>query len=366
MSTCTRIHNGVEIQAGTGTGQYDLLILTTHPEYWSTQMYDNLKLFLDRGGSLIYLGGNGIFESTSFITAPLGGEALHFPGALGPDPDLALAYRVPYLFRVMNQVNGVPLRAERKLLGIAFYDLPADVQYVVRPHPTGGGTELAVFNSILQGVVSHSDTGVDRHIGTTGLIGKASGHEIDKLAIVDGSGNVTNQVQAGFPDPLLPGFVEKDTTPPGIVWLAEGLNGGADITFYRYPDPPGPEPGGGFVFSVGSINFGQSMLVDTRLKQVVKNVLGLPEPGLGLGLGMGVLLLRLGHGLRTERPWNGRSTRANAAAGGGPAERAVASGSRDQPAPTRSGGLSQPPGPTNRRRSELPRVDAATRRRRAA
>lgn len=188
-----------------------------------------------------------------------------------PVPELAMAYRVPFLFRVMDHVNGLPPRAERKLLGIAFHDQPGDVQYVVKPHPTDPAG-LEVCNSVLEGVVSHSDVGVGRDVGTTGLIGRASGHEIDKLAIAV-AGNVTNLVQAGFPDLLLPGFVEKDTTPAGIVWIAEGLNHGADITFYRSPDPPGDDPGRGFVFSTGSINFGQSMLVDTRLKRMVANVL---------------------------------------------------------------------------------------------
>lgn len=38
-----------------------LLILSTHPEYWSTSMYDHLEAFLASGGSLLYLGGNGIY-----------------------------------------------------------------------------------------------------------------------------------------------------------------------------------------------------------------------------------------------------------------------------------------------------------------
>jgi hypothetical protein len=273
-------HNGV-VQPRSGTGGYDQLILSTHPEYWSTLMYDKLRLFLDSGGRVIYLGGNGIFESTSFIT---NNTALHFPGASDKAGD-----RVPYLFRVMGQVNGVPPRAERKLLGVATYDcIPASgVPYVVKPHPPGGTDERAVFNAILQNVVSQNDT--NRDIGTTGLIGLASGHEIDKLATVDKFGYVTTiatdtspptQLQCGFP-----AISEKDTTPAGIVWLAEGMNGGADITFYRYPDPDGPLgplPGGGFVFSVGSINFGQSMLVDPELKQMVKNVLGIDTFGFAI------------------------------------------------------------------------------------
>jgi hypothetical protein len=42
-------HDGA-VQAGPQPGQYDALILSTHPEYWSTQMYDNLRAFLEQEG----------------------------------------------------------------------------------------------------------------------------------------------------------------------------------------------------------------------------------------------------------------------------------------------------------------------------
>jgi hypothetical protein len=38
-----------------------LLVLSTHPEYWSAEMYDHLEGFLNSGGSLLYLAGNGIY-----------------------------------------------------------------------------------------------------------------------------------------------------------------------------------------------------------------------------------------------------------------------------------------------------------------
>ena len=41
---------------------YAGLILDTHPEYWTWEMRDRLDKFLHRGGRLIYLGGNGLFE----------------------------------------------------------------------------------------------------------------------------------------------------------------------------------------------------------------------------------------------------------------------------------------------------------------
>ena len=43
----------------------DVLVLSAHPEYWTTQMLDALQTYLDRGGSVIYLGGNGLYWVTS-------------------------------------------------------------------------------------------------------------------------------------------------------------------------------------------------------------------------------------------------------------------------------------------------------------
>lgn len=43
----------------------DVLVLSAHPEYWTVAMLDALEAFLGRGGSLIYLGGNGLYWVTS-------------------------------------------------------------------------------------------------------------------------------------------------------------------------------------------------------------------------------------------------------------------------------------------------------------
>jgi len=47
----------------------DVLILSAHPEYWTSRMLDALADFLDRGGNIIYLGGNGLYWVTSLHPA---------------------------------------------------------------------------------------------------------------------------------------------------------------------------------------------------------------------------------------------------------------------------------------------------------
>jgi hypothetical protein len=64
-------------------------------------------------------------------------------------------------------------------------------------------------------------------------------------------------------DKIFP-FAPKSTT-----LLAKGINpggGGADMIIYQ-------EPGEGSVFSVGSISYGGSLLVDNHISQITKNVI---------------------------------------------------------------------------------------------
>lgn len=42
-----------------------VLVLSAHPEYWTRAMLDTLEQFLGQGGSVIYLGGNGLYWVTS-------------------------------------------------------------------------------------------------------------------------------------------------------------------------------------------------------------------------------------------------------------------------------------------------------------
>ena len=40
---------------------YRVLVISTHPEYWSREMYRRVKTWVfERGGRLMYLGGNGL------------------------------------------------------------------------------------------------------------------------------------------------------------------------------------------------------------------------------------------------------------------------------------------------------------------
>jgi hypothetical protein len=228
--------------------QYPLLVLSTHPEYWTPRMYDRLAAYLDGGGSVAYLGGNGVFEAGEYADDR---TAMVFRrGEEG-------GHREKALFRVRG-------RPERSLLGVATERCAVPGSpYEVRSagHPLFEGTGL-----------SNGDT-----IGAVGLNqghsdgrgnGAASGWEVDTSR---GPGATALPTACDLDKAHLPPTgVPPSALPGGLVVLAQGVpdgtEPGADMTYYDHP-------GGGFVFSAGSLTFGGSLVVDPKLSALVHNVI---------------------------------------------------------------------------------------------
>jgi hypothetical protein len=232
---------------------YRKLILSTHPEYWTDGMYDRLESFLNQGGSLIYLAGNGLFERGTYTNVQQ--QMIFRNGVEADDHDLDL--RGFSSFRYLG-------RHERSVLGVATSNCDN--------HPPFRGYEVVLPDHFL-----FRGLGVQRGqlFGTAGV--GASGDEIDTMC--DSFAN-------GLPCQITipPGGIPPSSLPSGIVLLARAPNQGtncvegvgADMTFYRHP-------GGGFVFSAGSIAFGHSLSQDLQtevLPGLVRNVLGSPSQGI--------------------------------------------------------------------------------------
>jgi N,N-dimethylformamidase len=220
-----------------GMADYKALILTTHPEYWTLQMVDNLENYLSQGGSLIYLGGNGIFEKVDFSS---GAGALIL---LGGDPN---GHRPGSFMR-----NLTPPRSERAILGVAFrfdnFMTFAPYRIEKSDHRFFAGTGLVDGDLI-------GESGING--------GPASGWEMDTSQ--PGNAPAGHAVSATGAD-------DRGKAPNNLEVLARGTNQGnegdygAETTCY--------ETGGGFVFSVGSLSFGGSLVLDPRLQAIIKNVL---------------------------------------------------------------------------------------------
>lgn len=237
---------------GCDASQYRCLVLSTHPEYWSRQMYANLAAYLDAGGSVLYLGGNGIYENGEYEAGQTG---MIFRDGLEGGP------RVSALFRVL-----APAMPERSLLGVA----------TERCGVVGSAYRIDAANHPLFAQVKVADriTGAQRQVvngdlfGELGLNtgfgnGKASAWEVDTR---DGVGAIAIPVNCATEN----GFIQSSTLPDGLVVLATGepdIEGpGAEMVFYEHS-------GGGIVFSVGSLTFGGSLVVDRTIQQLMRNVL---------------------------------------------------------------------------------------------
>jgi hypothetical protein len=104
--------------------------------------------------------------------------------------------------------------------------------------------------------------------GTSGLNlyfgnGQAAGIEVDTSRGQGATGMPTNCL-------LDPRVISPAGVPEGLVVLAQGQpdasGPGADMTYYDHP-------GGGCMFSVGSISFGGSLVGDPVLSGIMRNLL---------------------------------------------------------------------------------------------
>jgi hypothetical protein len=222
-----QLHNGdLDLDA------YKILILSVHPEYWSRPMYQRVKDWVyNRGGKLMYLGGNGLNCEVEFLRehlmrfktylAPTTGGALGMPDPNNPDV---------YLESRMHRT----LESEANLLGVVCTETgimtAAPYRALNVDHWIFAGTGLK--NGDLFGEKSLQER----------IHGGASGHETDKMS---------------------------PHSPPGTVLLAKGINqdeGGAEIVYYETTTQ-------GAVFSVGSITYVPCLLVDDAISRITSNVI---------------------------------------------------------------------------------------------
>lgn len=212
----TQFHSGL-----LNLDDYRVLILSTHPEYWSQEMYYKLKAWVhERGGKLLYLGGNGLNCDVEFL-----------------DDTTIIVQNGDERERIRRGVEEsrfhTRAESEANLLGVVFtYDgimTSAPYRALDAAHWIFAGTGLK--NGDLFGEKS-----LHRRCP-----GGASGHETDKIS------------------PFSPKNVHR---------LAQGTNpdnGGADLVIYDTESA-------GSVFSAGSVTWPSAILVDDAVSKITANV----------------------------------------------------------------------------------------------
>jgi N,N-dimethylformamidase len=204
--------------------KYRVLILNAHPEYWTRRMYDRVRAWVfEEGGKLMYLGGNGLNCEVELL-----------------DDDAIICLNTSITSLWPGGMGGAESRfgrrheSEAKLLGVIFTPsgmmTGAPYRVVDASHWAFAGTALK--NGDLFGTNS-------LHMRCPG---GASGHETDKIS---------------------------PSSPATVRLLAKGTNkddGGAEMAIYE-------TPGGGLVFSAGSICYPSCLPVDELVSQITANVL---------------------------------------------------------------------------------------------
>jgi hypothetical protein len=120
----------------------------------------------------------------------------------------------------------------------------------------------------------------------------AAGHPLfDGTGVVNGSTFGNSGLNTGFGNGKASAWEVDSSSGPGAISVAcidetatvppSGLPAGLTVLASGVPDSDGlgaemtyyDHPGGGFVFSVGSITFGGSLVVDPVIQRIMRNVL---------------------------------------------------------------------------------------------
>ncbi|MGX5851450.1 N,N-dimethylformamidase beta subunit family domain-containing protein [Mesorhizobium sp. PL10] len=214
-----------DVQLHTGVlnlDAYRVLVLNTHPEYWSRKMYDRVLAWVtERGGRLVYLGGNGVeceVELTDERTMIVrNGDSRTFQTGDSQSR-----------FFCVSQIR------EESLLGVR-----------TNPDAFLTGAPYRVNNAahwVFEGTgLADGDLFGQRTLSTRAP-GGASGHEMDEMS---------------------------KSSPAGTTLLAKGTNPdntGADMVHHETASR-------GQVFSVGSIAYPSALPVDEAVSRITANVL---------------------------------------------------------------------------------------------
>ena len=241
--------------------RYNVVLTGSHPEYYTGNMVSGLQSFTDRGGRLMYLGGNGFYWVVSFNE--------HMPGIMEcRRSEAGIRPWEPghgqFYHGFTGEYGGLWRRNGRPpnhLCGVGMTSQGFDISepYVVSPEVKNPRAAF-IFD------------GIDRSvIGDFGLAGGgAAGLEVDRAdadqgtpdhALILASSTRHTDIYLMTPEDLL------DPTPDWSGTQCDIIR--ADLTFFE-------TPGGGAVFSVGSIAWPGSIAwntYDNEIAQITENVL---------------------------------------------------------------------------------------------
>lgn len=245
--------------------RYKVVVTGSHPEYHTARMLDALQAYRDHGGRLVYLGGNGFYWRVALDPARDGvieirrGEGGIRAWAAEPGE---------YYNQFDGQYGGLWRRNARppqKLVGIGFTAQGNFVGSHYRIHPEARTNPRV--NWILEGVTAET-------VGGEGFSGHgAAGFELDRVDRRQGSPESAVVIASSENHPPEAPWVvvpeEQLTHITTITGESHKALIRADMAYFDYP-------GGGEVFSVGSITFCGALPVndcDNDVSRILDNVI---------------------------------------------------------------------------------------------
>ena len=239
---------------------YRVIITGTHPEYWSTAMLDGLEEWLDKGGRLIYMGGNGFYwriaydpEDTGIIEVRRAEDGVR----------AWIAREGEYYHQFNGEYGGLWRRQGRppnQLVGVGFAAQGFD-----------GGTYYRVKEGALDKraafIVKDLDTQEDVWGAFGNQGGGAAGEEIDRWD--ESLGSPSHAIILASSEDHRPGMLRVKEELFSLPAPKNDSRIRADMTFFETAS-------GGAVFSTGSISYAGSLShneYDNNIAQITNNVL---------------------------------------------------------------------------------------------
>ena len=242
--------------------QYNVVLSGSHPEYHSTQMWDAMNAYQQRGGRLMYLGGNGWYWRIAYHQdVPGVMEVRRAEGGIRAWE----ARTGEYYHSFSGEYGGLWRRngrAPQQIVGTGFTAQGFDISSYYARQPDSFKKDV---RWIMEGIAK------DEKIGDFGLIGGgAAGLELDRAdrALGTPPGARVLASSEDHTDIYLIVCEELLITYPGLGGHENHLVR-ADIVYY-------PTSNGGAVFSTGSIAWGGSLSHNNYKNNVsvmTKNVL---------------------------------------------------------------------------------------------
>ena len=247
-------HEGVAALEG-----YRVVITGTHPEYYSTPMRDALEQWLTRNGRLMYMGGNGFYWRIAYHPED--------PGIIevrrAEDGTRAwISQPGEYYHQFSGEYGGLWRRLGKppnQLVGIGFAAQGFD-----------GGTYYRVQPGALDPRVAFIVEGVDEgeiwgNYGNQG--GGAAGEEVDRWD--EALGSPRHALILATSENHKPGMLRVKEEFHMMEPLGDDPQVRADMVFFEVP-------GGGAVFSTGSISYAGALAHNgyaNGIAQLTRNVL---------------------------------------------------------------------------------------------